>query len=322
MKVDSIDPLAVLEHGKSTGSTSAVATAPVGQAPAVEVSGPDGTVSVSAPLQGTIVSLDISEGDEVHVGQQLLIMESMKMEHVISAETSGIIRQLTVGQGDAVFEGHPLAFIEETEVAVTAVEQATALDLDYIRPDLAEIVERHELGMDAARPEAVARRRKTGQRTARENVYDICDPDSYVEYGAYGHCGPAAASRSLDDLVRRTPADGMLAGVGSVNGALFDEKAAQCIVISYDYTVLAGTQGFKNHYKKDRMFELAERWKLPVVFFAEGGGGRPGDTDWSSPSGLDVPAFYLWGKLSGMVPLVGITSGRCFAGNAVILGLL
>ena len=319
VKVDTVDPLAVLEHGKSAGSTSAVATAPVGQAPAVEVSGPDGTVAVPAPLQGTIVSLDISEGDEVHVGQQLLIMESMKMEHVIAAETSGVIRQLTVRQGDAVFEGHPLAFIEETEVAVTAVEKATDVDLDYIRPDLAEIVERHELGMDAARPEAVARRRKTGQRTARENVYDICDPDTYVEYGPMV-IAAQRQRRALDDLVRRTPADGMIAGVGSVNGALFDEKAAQCIVISYDYTVLAGTQGFKNHYKKDRMFELAERWKLPVVFFAEGGGGRPGDTDWSSPSGLDVPAFYLWGKLSGMVPLVGITSGRCFAGNAVILG--
>ena len=319
VKVDTVDPLAVLEHGKSAGSPVAVATAPVGQAPAVEVSGPDGTVSVPAPLQGTIVSLDISAGDEVHVGQQLLIMESMKMEHVIAAETSGIIRQLTVGQGDAVFEGHPLAFIEETEVAVTAVEKTTALDLDYIRPDLSEIVERHELGMDATRPEAVARRRKTGQRTARENVYDICDPDSYVEYGPMV-IAAQRQRRALDDLVRRTPADGMIAGVGRVNGALFDEKAAQCIVISYDYTVLAGTQGFKNHYKKDRMFELAERWKLPVVFFAEGGGGRPGDTDWSSPSGLDVPAFYLWGKLSGMVPLVGITSGRCFAGNAVILG--
>ena len=319
VKVDSVDPLAVLEHGKSAGPTSAVATAPVGQAPAVEVSGPDGTVAVPAPLQGTIVSLNVSEGDEVHVGQQLLIMESMKMEHVISADTSGILRQLTVSQGDAVFEGHPLAFIEETEVEVTAVEQATDLDLDYIRPDLAEIVERHELGMDAARPESVARRRKTGQRTARENIYDICDPDTYVEYGPMV-IAAQRQRRSLDDLIRRTPADGMIAGVGRVNGGLFDEKAAQCIVISYDYTVLAGTQGFKNHYKKDRMFELAERWKLPVVFFAEGGGGRPGDTDWSSPSGLDVPAFYLWGKLSGMVPLVGITSGRCFAGNAVILG--
>ena len=319
VKVDTVDPLAVLAHGKSDEPVTAVTTAPTVPTAAVEVIGPDGTVAVPAPLQGTIVSLDVSEGDVVHIGQQLLIMESMKMEHVISAETSGVIRQLTVSQGDAVFEGHPLAFIEETDVEVTAVAKADDVDLDYIRPDLAEIVERHELGMDAARPEAVARRRKTGQRTARENVYDICDPDTYVEYGPMV-IAAQRQRRTLDDLVRRTPADGMIAGVGSVNGDLFEERAAQCIVISYDYTVLAGTQGFKNHYKKDRMFELAERWKLPVVFFAEGGGGRPGDTDWSSPSGLDVPAFYLWGKLSGMVPLIGITSGRCFAGNAVILG--
>ena len=317
VKIDTVDPLAVLDHGKS--ASQAASAAPAVQTPAVDVVGPDGTIAIPAPLQGTIVSLEVSEGDLVHVGQQLLIMESMKMEHVISAETSGIIRQLTVNQGDAVFEGHPLAFIEETEVELTETIQEEKLDLDYIRPDLADVIERHELGLDAARPEAVARRRKTGQRTARENVYDICDADTFVEYGPM-IIAAQRQRRSLDDLIKRTPADGMIAGVGRVNGDLFEEKAAQCIVISYDYTVLAGTQGFKNHYKKDRMFELAERWQLPVVFFAEGGGGRPGDTDWSSPSGLDVPAFYLWGKLSGMVPLVGITSGRCFAGNAVILG--
>ena len=317
VKTDTVDPLAVLDHGKS--ASPAAATAPAVQIQAVEVIRHDGTIAIAAPLQGTIVSLEVNEGALVHIGQQLLIMESMKMEHVILAETSGLIRQLTVIPGDAVFEGHPLAFIEETEVEVGAVKKAAEVDLDYIRPDLAEIIERHELGLDAARPEAVARRRKTAQRTARENVYDICDTDTFVEYGPM-IIAAQRQRRSLDDLIKRTPADGMIAGVGRVNGDLFKDKAAQCIVISYDYTVLAGTQGFKNHYKKDRMFELAERWKLPVVFFAEGGGGRPGDTDWSSPSGLDVPAFYLWGKLSAMVPLVGITSGRCFAGNAVILG--
>ena len=315
-KVDEIDPLAVLQHGKA----DAIAPSPApASAPPVAVTGPDGTRPVPAPLQGTIVSLEVEEGDSVHVGQPLLVMESMKMEHVIAAEVGGVVRQLTVRQGDAVFEGHPLAFIDEAEVDRGETTAQEKIDLDRIRPDLAEIVERHALGLDAARPEAVARRRKTGQRTARENVDALCDPGSFVEYGPMV-IAAQRQRRTLDDLVRRTPADGLIAGVGRVNGDRFDDRAAQCIVLSYDYTVLAGTQGFKNHYKKDRMFELAERWKLPVVFFAEGGGGRPGDTDWSSPSGLDVPAFYLWGKLSGMVPLVGITSGRCFAGNAVILG--
>ena len=90
--------------------------------------------------------------------------------------------------------------------------------------------------------------------------------------------------------------------------------------MSYDYTVLAGTQGKKNHQKKDRMFKLAERARLPIVFFTEGGGGRPGDTDQVFAGNLHTPAFNMFGKLSGLVPLVGITSGRCFAGNAVILG--
>lgn len=317
VKVDNIDPLAVLKHGISGESGDNVSVPSEGEN--LQITGPEGTLAVLAPLQGTIVSVEAKPGDRVSVGQQLMVMESMKMEHVICADIAGQIHDVTVYKGDAVFEGHVLAFVEEMETGIITTDQNEGLDLDYIRPDLAEIIERHELGQDSARPEAVARRRKTGQRTARENVYDICDKDSYVEYGPM-IIAAQRQRRSLDDLIRRTPADGMIAGVGSVNGQMFDEKAAQCIVISYDYTVLAGTQGFKNHYKKDRMFELADRWKIPVVFFAEGGGGRPGDTDWSSPSGLDVPAFYLWGKLSGLVPLIGITSGRCFAGNAVILG--
>ncbi len=321
VKVDARDPLAVLAFGKTGGDGQAPTTsaATTVAEPALHIVGPEGSVAVKAPMQGTIVSLDVHEGEAVYAGQQLLIMEAMKMEHVVESELSGIVQHLTVAEGDAVYEGHPLIFIEEGEVDMAAIQERSEIDLDYIRPDLAEIVERHELGLDAARPQAVARRRKTGQRTSRENIDDLCDSDTFVEYGPMV-IAAQRQRRSLEDLIKNTPADGMIAGVGSVNGELFRDERAQCIVLAYDYTVLAGTQGFKNHYKKDRMFELAEKWRRPVVFFAEGGGGRPGDTDWSSPAGLDVMAFHLWGRLSGLVPLVGVTSGRCFAGNAVILG--
>ncbi len=91
--------------------------------------------------------------------------------------------------------------------------------------------------------------------------------------------------------------------------------------MSYDYTVLAGTQGMRNHQKKDRLFELAERRRLPVVLFAEGGGGRPGDVDMPIIAGLDCRAFQYFAQLSGLVPLVGHrVSGYCFAGNAALLG--
>ena len=126
-------------------------------------------------------------------------------------------------------------------------------------------------------------------------------------------------ARELEELIERTPADGLIAGTARINGEHFGERAA-CAVLSYDYTVLAGTQGALGHRKKDRLFELIERMRLPTVFFAEGGGGRPGDTDYAVVSALETRAFALWARLSGVVPRIAVVSGRCFAGNAVIAG--
>ncbi len=308
-KVDTGDPLAVLALGKQEAASAARAAAPA----------PGGSVPVEAPMQGTIVAVEAREGERVRAGAPLFVMEAMKMEHVIPAPVSGIVVQLGVAVGDAVYEGHALAYLEASEVEGDVARAERAVDLDAIRPDLAEVQRRHARTLDAARPDAVARRRKTGQRTARENVDDLCDPGSYVEYAPLVVAGQRRR-RSLDDLIERTPADGMIAGIGRVNGDLFDDARSRCVVMSYDYTVLAGTQGIYNHRKKDRLFELAERWRLPVVFLTEGGGGRPGDTDAIGGAGLDCMAFHFWGRLSGLVPLVGINSGRCFAGNAAILG--
>jgi len=319
-RIDTSDPLAVLHHGKGAGDAPAIDHATMLVTPrAIEIDGPEGTVAIHAPMQGTIISIDVREGDTVRRGRQLFVMEAMKMEHVIAAASSGVVRQITVAKGDAVFEGAPLAFIEESAVQGDETVAAEAIDLDRIRADLAEVRERHAIGLDAARPDAVARRRKTGQRTARENIEDLCDPGTFVEYAPL-MIAAQRRRRSVEELIKRTPADGMVAGIGRVNGDQFRDSKAQCIAMSYDYTVLAGTQGTQNHRKKDRLFELAARQRLPLILFAEGGGGRPGDTDGVSPTGLDCPAFNLFGRLSGLVPLVGITSGRCFAGNAALLG--
>src|SRR5260370_15716091 len=189
-------------------------------------------------------------------------------------------------------------------------------DPERVRADLAEARERHEIGLDAARPDAVARRRKTGQRTARENIEELCDPGTFVEYGPIV-VAAQRRRRSIDDLIKNTPADGLVTGLGAINGNLFEPSRSRCVVISYDYTVLAGTQGHQNHRKKDRMFQLARESRLPLVLFAEGGGGRPGDTDGGFHNSR---SFHDFPKLSGLVPLVGITSGRCYAGNASLLG--
>jgi len=321
------DPLAVLEHGKTGGPTlrSADPHGLAAASPPASRPAPAGTQAVLAPMQGTLVEISICAGETVHRDQPLFILEAMKMEHVVAAPLGGVVRRVDVGRGDAVPEGFPLAFIEPAEVAARPSESDREIDLEHVRADLAEVRDRHARGHDALRPAAVARRRATGQRTARENIEDLCDPGSFVEYGALV-IAAQRRRRTVEDLIESTPADGLVAGIGRVNGALFEgservpEAKLQCIAMSYDYTVLAGTQGAQNHRKKDRMFELAESWRLPVVFFTEGGGGRPGDTDGLGVAGLDCLAFQYFGRLSGLVPLVGITSGRCFAGNAALLG--
>jgi acetyl-CoA carboxylase carboxyltransferase component len=294
---------------------------------------------VRSPLQGTVVRVAASVGEAVGASSPVVVIESMKMEHVIEAGDAGVVGSVAVAAGDPVQRGDLLAVITpDRSAAAAGVEPVVGTDpaagaeppavgadpaagtgpaaagsiaADGLRPDLAEVVERHRVGLDAARPDAVERRRRTGQRTARENVDDLCDPGSFVEYGPMV-IAAQRRRRPVAELIERTPADGLVAGVGTVDGR-------PTAVLSYDYTVLAGTQGLQNHRKKDRLFELIERQRLPVVFFAEGGGGRPGDTDGVGVSGLDCLAFKLWGGLSGLVPLVGIASGRCFAGNAAIL---
>ena len=268
---------------------------------------------VASPLQGTVVHVEVEPGAVLRAGQPVVVVESMKMEHLIAAEYAGLVIAIRVAAGDTVMPGDPVVVIDERAVLD---EDPPDGDPDApageIRADLAEVIDRHAVGLDAARPDAVARRRRSGQRTARENIDDLCDPGSFTEYGPLV-IAAQRRRRPVDDLIRKTPADGLVGGVGTVGGH-------PVVAMTYDYTVLAGTQGLQNHRKKDRLFDLAERSRLPVVLFAEGGGGRPGDTDGIGVSGLGCMAFYLFARLSGLVPLVGITSGRCFAGNAALLG--
>ena len=274
--------------------------------------------AIAAPLLGTIVSIAVEPGAVVAAGEELIVMEAMKMEHVIVAPTGGQITSVDVIVGGSVAEGaNLLGFVSDGSDGA-AVDDDAVVDLDRIRPDLAESIERHGFGLDENRAEKVARRHATGKRTARENLADLIDDGTFVEYGPLV-VAAQRKRRSIEDLIEKTPGDGLVGGIGQVNGEQFGD-AGQCVVTSYDYMVLAGTQGHQNHRKKDRLFEMAHRLQLPVVLFAEGGGGRPGDTDGVQVAGLDCLAFQLFAELSGHVPLVGINGGYCFAGNAALLG--
>jgi acetyl-CoA carboxylase carboxyltransferase component len=264
-------------------------------------------MDVVAPVSARVVSLPFESGAEVEPGDVVAVLEVMKMEHPVVVATGGRIRQLFVAIGDTVEAGDRLMHVESD--GSTAAQVTDPVDTSLLE----EVVQRHRFTVDDARPEAVAARHRTGRRTARENLADLCY--AFTEYGPLA-LAAQRSRRDLDDLIRRTPADGMIGGVGRVDtGTEGDDRA---VVVSYDYTVLAGTQGFQNHRKKDRLFALAKEMDLPVVLFAEGGGGRPGDVDWPGVSLLEVPAFRLFAEIAA--PKIGLNTGYCFAGNAALLG--
>ena len=313
--LDTRDPLASLEYFRSGAGTRGGPVAPA------EIVGPPNTEAIPAPLQGTVTEIDISEGDAVREGQQLFVMSALKMEHLVYASTGGVIRQVTVKPGEVVYEDHPLAFLEVLDVGEAVEDTEREIDLDYIRPELQALFERREFLLDKNRPEAVERRHSRNRRTVRENIESLIDPGTWIEYGGLVIAGQRRR-RSVEELIRKTPADGLVAGIGSINGDLFEEHRARAMFISYDDTVFAGTQGGHGHTKTDRMLELANELSLPVVFHAEGAGGRSGDSDGDPAKGFGgtEATWQRLGELSGKVPLIGVTAGWCYAGNAAIIG--
>ncbi len=282
--------------------------------------GPDGTEAITSSLMGTVVEILVALDETVVKGQVVAVLEAMKMEHQITAEVSGVIKGIPALSGQTVMEGAALLYIEPGEFDDEHAGDAEEVDLDYIRPDLAALLAKREAILDASRPEAVAKRRAKGKRTIRENIERLVDADSLSEYGGF-NIAAQRSRHSVETLERISPADGMVAGTASINGDHFSEEKAACIVLGYDYMVFAGTQGVLNHKKTDRVLHLAEARELPIIFYGEGGGGRPGDVDINAASTLDVPTFQTYARLSGLVPRIGIASGRCFAGNAALMGV-
>jgi acetyl-CoA carboxylase carboxyltransferase component len=272
---------------------------------------------IRSPLQAQVVQWLVAAGELVAAGDVLVILEAMKMEHEIRAPHAGRLAELyfqageTVGEGDVLLTWAPLSEAVASAVPVQP-QLAEPPVASAQRADLKKLQDRLAFTQDAQRPEAVAKRHATGLRTARENIADLCDEGTFVEYGALA-VAAQSRRRSADDLVRNTPADGMVTGIGCIYGQ-------RVVVMAYDFTVLAGTQGMRNHQKTDRMLGVALQNKLPVVLFAEGGGGRPGDVDVAIVAGLNLATFASFARLNGQVPVVGVVAGRCFAGNAALLG--
>ena len=313
------DPLAVLDFGRvaTVGASSAVVGAdgsatPAGHQGAIG----EGRAAVVTPLQGTVVTVEVVEGDLVRAGQLVAVIEAMKMEHEVRAAASGTVERVAATPGDTLWADQLLVVLAVGDDDGSDVVEDEDVDLDEIRPSLAEALELRARMMDDARPDAVERRHTKGLRTARENLADLIDEGTFVEYGPVA-LAAQRRRRTREDLINRSPADGLITGVASINGALFDEPDNRCAVMLYDYTVFAGTQGIRNHAKTDRIIDVATEGRLPFILYAEGGGGRPGDTDGGD---FGSRTFSRFATMSGLVPMVGVVAGYCFAGNASLLG--
>ena len=281
------------------------------------------TLQIISPLAAAVINVEVKPGDQVLKDQPLVSLESMKMQTLITAPEEAVIKAVLVANGDTIQAGQILL---ELECAAAGAKAAPAITRQVVPADqtldnlLKDLQKQLAYSSDVARADSVQRRHKKGYRSARENLADLCDDDSFVEYGQLA----VAAQRQRKDaesLKTQTPADGVITGLATINSAEFGAAATQVAVIVNDYSVLAGTQGYFHHKKIDRILEQAGRASLPVVMYTEGGGGRPGDTDVKTQiAGLDVPTFARWASLSGRVPLIVVNNGYCFAGNAALFG--
>ncbi|MYF30830.1 MAG: biotin/lipoyl-binding protein, partial [Gammaproteobacteria bacterium] len=337
---DAQDPLALFKHDTQVKSEQAEQ----------DESKPTGPVTLPAPVPGTVVSVDVAEGDEVLAGQPMATINSLELDHVVRAEQGCTVDAVFVTSGDPVRVGDRLILTTTSEVEGSWAEPASEMDLDARRSDLAQVDDRRTYIEDDFRVEKIARRHAKQQRSPRENIGHLMDGT----FREYGPLVTAASWQKQQWLRETTQADGLVMGIGHINGDLFDADRSRAVAVHYDYMVVAGTQGGRGHYKQDRIYELAGRYRLPLVLFAEGGGGRPGisggeraevrdiaveaglrkpgdapprsragSVDVAGRGGGGVPVdsytFTKLCELSGLVPLVGVNSGRCFAGNTVML---
>ena len=275
--------------------------------------------SIVSPMAAALVSVDVIAGQSVNKNHIIAVIESMKMQTAITASVAGLITDIKVSAGQTIQEGQLICKVVESSQSSNVLDTQEPIS-DSVENALDQLNQQLAASLDSGRKKSIDKRHAKGYRTARENLRQLCDEGSFVEYGQLA----VAAQRdrmSSGKLKAETAADGVITGLATINAQQFGEQASQVAIIVNDYTVLAGTQGYFHHRKIDRMLDQAKRSYLPVVMYTEGGGGRPGDTDVKIQiAGLDVPTFASWASLSGQVPMIAVNNGYCFAGNAALFG--
>ncbi|MEO1043405.1 MAG: carboxyl transferase domain-containing protein [Pseudomonadota bacterium] len=287
--------------------------------PTVDI--PPGCEAIVSPIQALVHAVLVEQGQTFAPGEEIAILEAMKMQHAVKAPMAGRVHSVHAAPGDTVVDQQTLLIVAPDDAAAQHNDVQKEVDLALIRPDLAAFQERVSFTLDENRPDAVTRRHGRGQRTARENIADIIADGSLVEYGQLTY----AAQRTKHprkDLMKKSPGDGVVAGLAIMKTEQGRGPGRDVAILAYDGTVFAGTQGAFGHQKTDRLFDVAADLDIPIIFLAEGGGGRPNDVDFQDiiRSGLGVTTFHHFARHKSYAPNITMVSGFCFAGNAAVFG--
>lgn len=181
--------------------------------------------------------------------------------------------------------------------------------MSWLLDRVKELTTKKERVLQMGGPEEVARQHKAGKLTARERIELLFDRGTFTEIGILAH----HQSTTADMKERHTPADGCITGYGKIQGRL-----AACV--AYDFTVMAGSIGYVQERKVDRLRELALKEKIPMVWLLDSAGARIQELA-GSQFAESGKLFYDQVKMSGFIPQVAAMMGPCAAGTAYIPAL-
>ncbi|MFP5224494.1 MAG: acyl-CoA carboxylase subunit beta [Actinomycetota bacterium] len=172
-----------------------------------------------------------------------------------------------------------------------------------------ELADRKEQFRQMAGPDKIERQHSLGKLTVRQRLDLLFDEGTFVEMGLLGH----HQSQSPQMQGKFTPADGVVCGVGQVNG-----RRTACI--AYDFTVMAGSMGEVGEIKASRMRELSLKERIPIVWLIDSAGARIQEAA-GSRFARTGDLFREQVVMSGVVPQVAAMMGPGAAGTAYIPGL-
>jgi acetyl/propionyl-CoA carboxylase alpha subunit/acetyl-CoA carboxylase carboxyltransferase component len=269
------------------------------------VSVPAGAVVIRAPSPGVVLRLDTEAGGTVGAGGAVMVIEAMKMEHVVRAPAGLRIDVVTAGVGDAVEADTVLAYgtpVGSAEAAVVAGDEDGAAALGDWSAEVAEIERRRGQALRMGGPEKVARQHADGKLDARQRVAALADPGSFAEIGVLAGFAryEATGDGGTGEEPAFTPAN-FIAGTARIDGR-------KVVLGVDDFTLRGGSGDAAIHAKQVFAEQYAREMRLPVVRLLDGASGG-GSVKMAVDAGYTyVPVNPAWDAIVDNLSLVPVAA--------------